>query len=228
MCVVLEVNSLLWSGNVATVCVAKHRKADGFLSWICPLFNYFPTLSFKVYNLIALPLKELLLFSETHSKWGTMTQMNLFPKLWQRETALCIPAELAKFVVQRQHKDSLYCNTELQPMTSRRRGSLSITIWETLGKRIQASPHLYSCSMQLCANVDYWVRVTSHLWFSVWVQCQPCCRFCWLFTDWAGTPHAVPHVEIKVGKYIYCVASWSNSTLVLYASTWCTFFSLNK
>lgn len=81
MCVVLEVNSLLWSGNVATVCVAQHRKTDGFLSWICPLFNYFNTLSFEVYTLIALPLKELLLFSETHSKWGTMPRMNLFPKL---------------------------------------------------------------------------------------------------------------------------------------------------
>lgn len=101
MCLVLEVNSLLWSGNVATVCVAQHRKADGFLSRICPLFNYFPTLSFEVYTLIALLLKELLLFSETHSKWGTMPRMNLFPKLRQRETALCIPAELAKFVVQR-------------------------------------------------------------------------------------------------------------------------------
>lgn len=112
-----QLSSLKWE------CGNRVRRSTQESKWIpqlnLPIIKLFPTLGFQVYTLITLPLKELLLFPETDSKWGTMPWMNLFPKLKQRETALCIPAELAKFVVLRWHKDSLYCDTELEPITSR-------------------------------------------------------------------------------------------------------------
>lgn len=57
-CVVVEVNFLLWSGNVQSVCNAQHTKADGFLSWICLLLNYIGTLSREVFTLITILLKN--------------------------------------------------------------------------------------------------------------------------------------------------------------------------
>lgn len=57
-CVVVEVNFLLWSGNVQSVCNTQHTKADGFLSWICLLLNYIGTLSREVFTLITILLKN--------------------------------------------------------------------------------------------------------------------------------------------------------------------------
>lgn len=57
-CVVVEVNFLLWSGNVRRVCSTPHTKADGFLSWICLLLNYIGTLSREVFTLITILLKN--------------------------------------------------------------------------------------------------------------------------------------------------------------------------
>lgn len=37
----------------------------------------------------------MLLFSETHTKWRTLPGINLFPKLWLRNNALCMPAKLS-------------------------------------------------------------------------------------------------------------------------------------
>lgn len=57
-CVVLEVNFLLRSGKVQNVCNTQHKKADGFLSWICLLLNYIAALSREVYTLITILLKN--------------------------------------------------------------------------------------------------------------------------------------------------------------------------
>lgn len=37
----------------------------------------------------------MLLFFETHTKWRTLPGINLFPKLWLRSNALCMPAKLS-------------------------------------------------------------------------------------------------------------------------------------
>lgn len=126
--------------------------------------------NFEVYTLITLSLKESLLFPETDLKWGTMPWMNSFPKLRQRETASCIRAEVGKFVVLRWHKDSLYCNTELEPITSR--------------CRLLGADDFTSLVFSLSA-------VSAMLQILLMIS-----RLSWHST------HAVPHVEVKVGKYI--------------------------
>lgn len=50
--------SLLWSATVQNVCNSRHKKADGFLSWIGLLLNYIGTLSCEVYSLITILLKN--------------------------------------------------------------------------------------------------------------------------------------------------------------------------
>lgn len=62
--VVLEVNCLLWSGNVANARIARRKKADGFLSWICLLLNYIR--SGEVYTLITILLKNAAVFGDSY------------------------------------------------------------------------------------------------------------------------------------------------------------------
>lgn len=163
-----------------------------------------------MYALIALPLKELSLFSRRLIQSGEQfCRWICFLNSDRTETALCISAEPAKICGTAIARGffKLWRRSRTDDVVNKRKFfHHNLRIFYLTYAGIAAFVQLKHAIRRL-SSVG-WMR--PHIFgFVFLMQCQPCCIFFtwwWLFPNYTGVPNAFRQAQIKLGSYICCVA----------------------
>lgn len=91
----------------------------------------------------------------------------MFPKLRQRETALCILAELAEIRGTALAPGFFELRHSIRADGVARRKKLFSSLLEKVSGNVDRRRHICTVAARNQASVDCWVSATSGLWFSV-------------------------------------------------------------